>query len=397
MKRNYITEEWLIEMISKYKNVTDISANTSVPKTSIRRNVEKFGLKNLLEKKKKLRKPDYDKYPYKNKEWLKEKLIQHGTPNQIVRNENLPETSIRRYVEKFDLKYLIDSSRHKEPDEKKDIYLYKDEEWLLDKILKYKTVPAICKETGFAKTSIRRYIKKYNLEVLLEECPTYRTMKLDENYFETIDTERKAYWLGMLMADGNVANYNNRYCIRLTLKKEDYYILEELKKDLKSDTPIYRDPIYYRSTLRVWSKKMFFDLEKHGIIPNKTGKESIPSTIPDELISHFIRGFFDGDGTIFKRKNRKRHKGTVGFCCQNKKMLLDMISIFERKCGVTMSCLPHKNNVYESKTESLSKCTSLVQFMYKDATIALLRKFKRAQEYYNLQCPSLKQFEDEFR
>lgn len=396
MKANYTNKEWLMLQIKTYKNITDISLNTGIPKTTLKRNIDKLGLTNLLEKKKKLRKPDFDKYPYKNKEWLESKLIEHGTPNQISRYENIPETSIRRYIEKFNLKHLIDALKHKKPDEKKHIYLYKNDEWLIDTIMKYKTVPNICKETGFASTSVRRYIKKFGFEEYLEDCPTKRIRTLDEDYFQEIDSERKAYWLGMLMADGNVANYNNRYCIRLTLKQEDTYIVEEFKKDLKSDAPIYIDK-HNRATLRVWSKKMFNDLQLHGIIPRKTGKEIIPSTIPDELIHHFIRGFFDGDGTINIRSNRERHKGTVGFCCQNKAMLDEIIEIFQKKCDLTISCIYHKNHVYEAKTESFSKCTSIVNFMYNNATIAMLRKFRRAKQYFNLQCPSLKQFEDEFR
>lgn len=388
MSKDYRNTEWLIDAINKYKNITDISVNTSIPKTTLSRNIEKHGLSHLLEKKAKIRKTDYKKYPYKDKKWLIEKLKEHGTPNKIVINENVSETSIRRYIEKFGLNYLIDNNKHKKSNSKEDIYLFKNKDWLLNAILEYKTVANIHKETGFSKTSLWRYIRKYELGSYIENCNPVRCRSLNEDYFETIDTEHKAYWLGLLMADGNVANYNNRYCIRLTLKEEDHYLIEKLKADINTDTNIYIDK-YNRSTLRVWSKKMFNDLAKHGIVPNKTGKETIPETVPTHLLHHFIRGFFDGDGTIFKRKNRARHKGTIGFCCQNEQFIINLSKVFKDNCNFVLNYHPHKNNVYEIKTESFRKCSSIVKYMYNNATIAMLRKYDRVKQYYNINCPSL--------
>lgn len=264
---------------------------------------------------------------------------------------------------------------------------YKNKEWLQEQILKYKNVPTICKKTGFASTSIRRYIKKFEFENLLEKCPIKRYLKLNEDYFENIDSERKAYWLGLLMADGNVANFNNRYCIRITLKNEDTYLVEELKKDLDSEAKIYFDK-HNRATLRVWSKKMYHYLLKLGVIPRKTGKEIVPN-INKNLINHFFRGYFDGDGTIYKRANRRRHKGTIGFCCQSEKFMIDMLKIINKECNTNINYHFHRSNLYEAKTESFSWAVNIINWMYKDATICMLRKYNRAKEYYNYTCPSL--------
>ena len=53
MEYEYKNKEWLIKQIELYKNVTDISINTGYPKTSLRRYIEKFNLSYLLEKKEK--------------------------------------------------------------------------------------------------------------------------------------------------------------------------------------------------------------------------------------------------------------------------------------------------------------------------------------------------------
>ena len=110
MEYEYKNKEWLIKQIELYKNVTDISINTGYPKTSLRRYIEKFNLSYLLEKKKKIRKDDLNKYPFKDKEWLVEQLLKYHTPNEISRNTKCSETSIRRYIKKFNIENLIDSN-----------------------------------------------------------------------------------------------------------------------------------------------------------------------------------------------------------------------------------------------------------------------------------------------
>lgn len=270
-------------------------------------------------------------------------------------------------------------------------YLFKNKDWLIEQINLYGTVKAICENTNNAPTSIRRYIDKFDLKHLLQSIDpseSNKTHSIDKNYFEIIDTEHKAYWLGFLMADGNVYDTGNKYCIRMTLKNEDIYILEKFRKDLNTDVEIKIDK-YNRGTLRVFSKKMFYDLQAHGIVPNKTGKESIPSTVPEHLIHHFIRGFFDGDGTIYTRSNRARHKCTVGWCCSNYNFMIQLNEILNKYCGFSLTIHSHKNNCYESKTESYDYCKRFVEFIYKDATIGLIRKYNRAHEYLDYTCTTL--------
>lgn len=274
-------------------------------------------------------------------------------------------------------------------------YKFKNKEWLIEQIEKYGTVRAICENTNNAETSIRRYINKFNLKHLLtpvDLSKACRKHKLNEDYFEKIDTEDKAYFLGFMMADGNVSNTNNKYCIRISLHIKDAYILEEFRSKLETDSVVKYIPDKNKAELRIWSKKMFYDLEKHGIKPRKTGYETIPNSISNHLLHHFIRGFFDGDGTIYKRKNRKRHKCTIGYVSQSKEMMLSMQSIL-KNLGITINIHYKENkNCYESKTESVDYCTKFLEYIYKDATISLIRKYKRANEYLNIECASMKKF-----
>lgn len=121
----------------------------------------------------------------------------------------------------------------------------------------------------------------------------------DFDYFENIDTKDKAYFLGFLSADGNVFEKSKKTkSIKMTLQYEDRYILEVFKFCINCEKPLYtieRDSRKY-STLELISNKMFDDLSKYNIIPNKTYLYEMPKL--EKFVSHFIRGYFDGDGSI---------------------------------------------------------------------------------------------------
>ena len=133
-------------------------------------------------------------------------------------------------------------------------------------------------------------------------------IEVNENYFEKIDTEEKAYWLGFLYADGYVRKRKGNSCvIELCLAEIDKNHLEKFKNMIHSDSPIRKriarcngkEFIAYRFS--VHREKMYNDLADKGCIENKSLKLSFPNkNIFKEisLIKHFIRGYVDGDGSL---------------------------------------------------------------------------------------------------
>jgi DNA-binding transcriptional regulator WhiA len=114
--------------------------------------------------------------------------------------------------------------------------------------------------------------------------------------FETIDTEEKAYWLGFLYADGSVGSSDNR--IELGLAEKDLKQIEKFR-----DFIGIKNKISYRSQTKSYrycfkSIPCKADLIKQGCVPKKSLILKFPSEeqVPKELIRHFIRGYFDGDG-----------------------------------------------------------------------------------------------------
>ena len=97
-----------------------------------------------------------------------------------------------------------------------------------------------------------------------------RKYKLDENFFENIDTEEKAYILGFVYSDGN--NKSQHSGLKFALNPQDLDILEKIKFALKSDAKILFKTIngYDKIEIDFNSYKLSKDLTNKGAAPNKT-------------------------------------------------------------------------------------------------------------------------------
>lgn len=133
----------------------------------------------------------------------------------------------------------------------------------------------------------------------------------NKHFFDIIDTEQKAYWLGFMYADGYVAYSTERrvYEASIELKASDYEHLMKFNKSLNGNVEVHFrererwDKLHNICHIRFHSKELVEGLIKHGCIPNKTFDIKMPD-IDEDLIRHFIRGFFDGDGSVYHRKDR---------------------------------------------------------------------------------------------
>lgn len=134
------------------------------------------------------------------------------------------------------------------------------------------------------------------------------------DYFNIIDTEDKAYWLGFIYADGYVSinKETNSGYVGIELQASD---VEHLKKFNKSISGNYQIKFYDKECnlsnnlnkhrmckIRIYSIDMVNDLINHGATSDKTYTMTLPS-LNEELMPHFIRGFFDGDGCLYVSKN----------------------------------------------------------------------------------------------
>ncbi|AIY85345.1 LAGLIDADG-like domain protein (plasmid) [Clostridium baratii str. Sullivan] len=225
---------------------------------------------------------------------------------------------------------------------------------------------------------LKRYgVKKRNLN-------EYRKYSLNENFFEKIDTEIKAYLLGFLLADG--CNSRDRIT-RISINKRDIDILHYFKKFLNSNAPI-KEEAYDIATLNLYSRKLTMDLKKFGFTENKTKNVKFPN-INNDLKRHFIRGYFDGDGSIsFSERVIKRKYGIYKsyaciFSIAGNKILLESIQEeLINNCSLNKTKLINSKNIKILSYGGHNSIKKIYDYLYDGSSIYLNRKKDKFKEYF---------------
>lgn len=251
-----------------------------------------------------------------------------------------------------------------------------------------KSMSYIAKQFDVDKTGISILFKRENLKARTHG-EGIRKYQVNENYFDNIDTPNKAYILGFLYADG----YNNPITksMVLDLKDIDKEILEKISKELGNTRPLY----FYTSInktdkkerhncrLTISNKHIHEQLLKLGVIPNKTFILSFPDFIPDNLMSHFIRGYFDGDGCFSYSNKTNRSYITI---CSSDIFCEELASFLKEKENITL----HVNNISNknektkiARTSSKKEIINFLKYIYRDSDLKLERKYKKAIEFLN--------------
>lgn len=235
----------------------------------------------------------------------------------------------------------------------------------------------ISKEYNISYYKLKQVIKTEDLVL----SRNYNINKnVNHNYFNNINSEEKSYFLGLLYADGYVCPETNRTGIQL--QERDKGILQKFKFQIYGNseltTYISKNPNHQNTTcLCVSSKQICDDLIRHGCIPRKSLILTFPTTVPDHLIHHFIRGYFDGDGHIPKKlfNDSITIVSTVMFN-EKIKLILDNMQIYSR-------IYQHLNN----KTTSVLKISKgkskikFLEYLYNDASLYIERKYNTYISY----------------
>lgn len=222
----------------------------------------------------------------------------------------------------------------------------------------------------------------------------YGKYSVNQDYFENIDNEWKAYWLGFLYADGCITikrNSNNQnkmdYNVDLTLKDKEHII--KFLNSVQSNTIIkernikLKDNIYKNYRATICNKKMCEDLNNLGCTPNKTFDLIFPNNLEDDLVRHFIRGYFDGDGCIHININNR----AVAFEILGTLDMLKGIKEYFNNNVKNINCNIFKSknkNVYELRCYGFYNIGKLYKLLYKDCNIYLERKLKTFDILYCL-------------
>ena len=240
----------------------------------------------------------------------------------------------------------------------------------------------ISNKYGVSRKTVTNYLRGAGIEITTS-AGGQRKYSLDEQFFCNIDTEEKAYWLGFLCADGNVARCKHRdvHQVSISSAAKDKEHLEKFKDALKYDRKILQTSTYCR--VSVDSVIIHDCLIKKGITPNKSLTLEMPKDVPEELYNHFVRGYFDGNGCAhyYDKRGYKDSQGRtkggikVMFTIVGAKPILTSISkIMADEIEIPFKEPKPKSSVawfYHSGTVRIRK---IREWLYRDATVYLERK-----------------------
>lgn len=258
------------------------------------------------------------------------------------------------------------------------------ETYYTEKQLEFKDIST---KLDVSERAVARVLKEKGINTRLKNRYT-----LNENYFNSIDTEIKAYILGLLYADGYVGdeNFNN---ISISLKEEDAELIHRIAKEIDfsgtvriSDRKGGYENGQRTVVLNFSSSIMANDLRKLGLYPNKsTTMEDLP-VIDEKLYRHFIRGYFDGDGSITISETTSYYKSeTITKVYKYPQYVCTMIGTDKFIKNIIAKINLQKYSVRPSKSDNMiylrveakQELMNLFEYMYNDSTMYMNRKFNK--------------------
>lgn len=290
------------------------------------------------------------------------------------------------------------------------------------------TQKEMAKQLGISKSSIEYYIRKNNLYTKKDLFPqwkidyminNYKNMsykeigdyiglterqvrgklnnmgysklrKFNKHYFDVIDSDIKAYFLGFIFADGWVVKsvQNRTYELGISIQSQDKYLLDCLNQELggvhiiNHEEPTIRiidgikANIHPMDTIRVYSKNIVEALIKHNIVPNKTKFDLYP-IVSDEYFFDFLRGYIDGDGCFYNYNG-----GVVcSITCASKaplEWIYDKLLLY----GIKTQVYKEKDRKYKlfcSNNESMKKLVNLLY--HQNFSFCLKRKYVKIKSF----------------
>lgn len=238
----------------------------------------------------------------------------------------------------------------------------------------------------------------YISKLFRKEFPNYSTSRNTNNcnkfYFSNIDNEIKSYLLGFFAGDGHITKLKNcnSYQISIKVIKEDIEVLDLFNEQLSNKklklitTNNERCLTYSLSNLQIGK-----DLTKLGFDNHKTHTlQGIPK-IPKEHIRHFIRGFFDADGsiqaTLYNNKFGDYLQRGFSIASGNKNILESIVSNLPINKYSIRTIPPNSVYVnkilanfkesYQLQISKIENIKSLFNYLYQDSNYYLNRKYEK--------------------
>lgn len=233
----------------------------------------------------------------------------------------------------------------------------------------------IASAIGLDRSSIRACLTEHGRTIF--QTAVYLRYLCNEHYFDEIDTEARAYWLGFIGADGSTSGG----LFELPAALKDRLHIERFKQTIDFEGPlqIEDNDKYSRCKLRITSPTLVSRLKQLGIVVDKHLTLPWPD-LNEPLLIHYLRGYFDGDGSfaLSTCKDGRTPQITFGLlgnlqfltCCQN--LIMQRCELRRTKIGAEGP----NQQIYKLAYCGNRQVARIANYIYQDATVYLARKRK---------------------
>ena len=333
---------------------------------------------------------------YKDRDYLYEEYYIKGRyAKDIAKDFGVTEETIRNNIKKFGLQRRKHDSVNARCG--KDIC----EDYLNNKMAlteislkylgtkkEYPTIKQVLIDNGIKLRNASEVKRARDEKTKNELGANGRKYTLNFDYFK-VWTSDMAYVLGFIASDGNVKGGR----LKISVKSSDVDVLEKIKNSIKYTGDIHlgkskcNEKEFSIATLYIHSKELCKDLKKLNIIENKSLVLNMDGVIPDEYKIDFIRGYFDGDGSVrsfYPTNSRGTRSRTIqikfNICSGSSDILNLIIDEFERLGIKRVNMERSKNKHLYGITYSTNSALKIYDLMYKEDSIYLNRKKDRFDE-----------------
>lgn len=241
------------------------------------------------------------------------------------------------------------------------------------------------REYGISGVVVKRILKERKIKIrnYSESASVSNTLRkkyfCDTDYFKN-ENPRMAYVLGFLAADGSIALKNNT--LKITLSQKDKELLEQIREELKYTGEIKDTTTndgFDISTLQIVCREYKQDLQKYNIVPKKTYTFTFPTALDKKYWIDFIRGYWDGDGTICTAGKEAIRASLCGY---KKDFLEFVLSYLEKQYQIPKVAIRQRNHTYYFQYSNNSTILLYKALYYEDNVMCM----KRKKEKFDLLC-----------
>lgn len=258
--------------------------------------------------------------------------------------------------------------------------------WYNDHISKNITLQELSKEYN---TDAGYQFKKFGFKSIHLNRKRRASRFNIHNDLKLINNEKDAYILGLWFADGYISNNMQA---GLSLNKKDSDLLNDILNYISPEQTLLNK--LNQKCLIISSMDFVDNLKSYGITSNKSINDYCIPDINKGLVRHFIRGYFDGDGTVYYDRKYLR----FNICSITLNILNDIqIEFLESSIISNINTEIRENKSYSVLGNKTDNCKNmhrlfvrkkddlckLYKYLYDDSTIFLLRKKEIFEKYVN--------------